>query len=44
MNPLLHELIADPVGLMSLAALGAVLLIGVGIGVIVRRKMRDEAR
>jgi hypothetical protein len=42
MDPVLHELFSDPVGLLSLAALGAVLLIGVGIAIVVRRKMRDE--
>lgn len=44
MDPLLHELFSDPVGLMSLAALGGVLLIGLAIAIIVRRKMRDEDR
>jgi hypothetical protein len=44
MDPLLHEPLSDPVGLMRLAALGGVALIGVAIGIVVRRKMRDEAR
>ncbi len=44
MDPLLHELPSAPVGLTSLAALGGVLLIGVASGIVVRRKMRDEAR
>jgi len=44
MDPLWHELFSDPVGLTSLAALGGVLLTGVVIGLVVRRKMRDETR
>lgn len=42
MEPLLHELFSDPVGIMSLVTIGGVLVIAVAIAVIVRRKMRDE--
>lgn len=44
MNPLLHELFSDPVGIMSLVTIGGVLVIAAAIALIVRRKMRDEAR
>ena len=44
MDPLLHELFSDPVGIMSLVTIGGVLVIAVAIGVIVRRKMQEEAR
>ncbi len=44
MEPLLHELFADPVGLMSLATIGGVLVIGAVIFVVVRRKISDAGR
>jgi len=42
MDPLLHELFSDPVGIMSLVTIGGVLVIAVAIALIVRRKMREE--
>lgn len=42
MDPLLHELFSDPVGLMSLATIGGVILIALALFAIVRRKMRQE--
>jgi len=44
MNPLLHELFSDPVGILSLVTIGGVLVIAAAIALIIRRKMRDEAR
>ncbi len=44
MDPLLHELFSDPVGLMSLVTIGGVLVVGLAIAIIIRRKMRDEGR
>jgi len=44
MNPLLHELLSDPVGIMSLVTIGGVLVIALGIAVIIRRKMSEEDR
>ena len=42
MNPLLHELLSDPVGIMSLITIGGVVVIALAIGIIVRRKMHEE--
>ncbi len=39
MDPLLHELFSDPVGIMSLVTIGGVLVIALAITVIIRRKM-----
>jgi hypothetical protein len=44
MDPLLHELFSDPVGIMSLVTIGGVLLIGVALAIIIRRKMHEEGR
>jgi hypothetical protein len=44
MDPLLHELFSDPVGIMSLVTIGGVLVIAIAIAVIVRRKMSEEGR
>ena len=44
MDPLLHELLSDPVGIMSLVTIGGVLVIALGIAVIIRRKMSEEDR
>jgi hypothetical protein len=44
MDPLLHELFSDPVGIMSLVTIGGVLVIALAIAVIIRRKMREEGR
>lgn len=42
MDPLLHELFSDPVGIMSLVTIGGVLVIALAIAVIIRRKMSEE--
>jgi len=44
MDPLLHELFSDPVGIMSLITIGGVLVIGLALAVIIRRKMNEEGR
>jgi Protein of unknown function (DUF3149) len=44
MDPLLHELFSDPVGIMSLITIGGVLVIGLVLAVIIRRKMNEEGR
>lgn len=44
MDPLLHELFSDPVGIMSLVTIGGVIVIAAAIALIVRRKMREEGR
>ena len=44
MDPLLHELFSDPVGIMSLVTIGGVLVIALAIWIIVRRKMHEEGR
>ncbi len=44
MEPLMHELFADPVGLMSLATIVGVLVIGAVIFVVVRRKIGEGGR
>jgi len=44
MDPLLHELFSDPVGIMSLVTIGGVLVVALVITVIIRRKMREEGR
>jgi hypothetical protein len=44
MDPLLHELFSDPVGIMSLVTIGGVLVVALTIAMIVRRKMHEEGR
>lgn len=42
MNPILQELLGTDVGLMSLAVLGGIVVIAIGLTIIVRRKMRES--
>jgi hypothetical protein len=44
MDPRLHELLSDPVGIMSLVTIGGVIVIAAVIGLIVRAKIREEER
>lgn len=41
MNPAWRELLSTDVGLMSLAVIAGIFVIAIGIGVIVRNKMRE---
>jgi len=42
MHPLLHELFSDPVGILSLVTIGGVIVIGLALTVIIRRKISEE--
>jgi hypothetical protein len=42
MDPLLHELFSDPVGILSLITIGGVLVIAITIAIVIKRKIGTE--